>query len=249
MARGPRAIRHVRGPRALRHVDNQPTAHRARTARCGLGAVVCAWPTRDAPHPTPLAKALVHRHRAGSAAAASKPRIHLFLVPWRAARAPFVTWRTSRPPTEHALRAACLARLSARPTRVALRPSPLAEAPGGDTAPCRRLRLRTFVTVSFKSRGARPAARHSSRGEPADRPQSTHCALRTWRGCLRVANSRRAPPHAVGRGSSSPPPRRIGGCGFGPSYPSLSSSVACSPRLLFTDTAPDRRPCPASHYA
>ena len=54
-----------------------------------------------------------------------------------------------------------------------------------DTVPCWRLRLRSVVAVSFSSRGAR-RARASSRGEPADRPQSTClCAQRAWNGCLR----------------------------------------------------------------
>ena len=51
-------------------------------------------------------------------------------------------------------------------------------------------------------------ARASPRGEPPDRPQST-CA-----GGLSVvgfeANAGRTPPHAVGRGSTSPTPRQIG---------------------------------------
>ena len=60
----------------------------------------------------------------------STPSYWFFLVTWRAARARSVTWRTSRPPTEHlSLRAAFLARLSARPTRDALHPTPLAVAP------------------------------------------------------------------------------------------------------------------------
>ena len=118
----------TRGARALRHVENQPTAHRALvSARCVLGAVVCAANSRRAPP-----------HAVGRSSSPPTPRqvggcgfetsCRLILVPWRAAGARFVTWRTSRPPTEHGLRAACLARLSARPTRDALHPTPLAEA-------------------------------------------------------------------------------------------------------------------------
>ena len=110
-----------------------PTTH-ALNAACL--ARLSARPTRNALHPTPLTEAPLRRHRDLSAAVASNRRCRLVLVPWRAARARSATWRTSRPPTEHlSLRAACLARLSARPTRDALHPTPLAEAPGADTAP------------------------------------------------------------------------------------------------------------------
>ena len=209
----------ARGASALRHVENQPTAHRERTARCRLGAVMCAANSQRAPphavgqgscrghcagsaaaalnrnsrlflvpwraaqarfapwrisrpptehalraaclarlserrirvalHPTLLAEASLRLRRARSAAAALNRRSRLFLVPWRVARARFVKWRTRRPPTERALRAVYLARLSARPTRDVVHPMPLAEAPAADTAPGRRLRLRIVVAVSF----------------------------------------------------------------------------------------------------
>ena len=64
-----------------------------------------------------------------------------------------------------------------------------------DTTLGRRLRLRTVGAVSFSSRGAR-RVRVLSRGEPADRPQSTfHCALRAWRGCLSARPTRDALHH------------------------------------------------------
>ena len=88
-----------------------------------------AWPTQGALHPAPLVEAPLQRHRAMSAVAASKRRNQNFLVPWRAARAHAAPCRTSRPPTEHVLRTADLAWLSSRPTRGALHPTPLAEAP------------------------------------------------------------------------------------------------------------------------
>ena len=97
--------------------------------------------TRGALHPTPLAEALVHRHRARSAAAASKRRNRRIRIPWRAARARFAPWRTSRPLTEH-------------------------------------VRAGGLGVVVF------------------------------------AANTGRVPPHAVGRGSSSPTPRQVGSCGF-----------------------------------
>ena len=228
--------------------SRSPTEHFS--LRDAFLAQLSARPTRDALHPTPLAEAPLRKHRARSATAASNCRCRLVLVPWRAARARFATWRTSQPPTEHlSLHAACLARLSARPTRERAPPhavgrgssAPTPRRVGGcgfepslltrsrpvargaralrhvenqptahgapalcalrawrgclrgqlaarstprrwprllcaDTAPCRRLRLRTVVADSFSSRGAR-RARASSRGEPADRPQSP-CSLR-----------------------------------------------------------------------
>ena len=207
-----------------------PTEHLSLRAACL--ARLSAWPTRGALHPTPLAEAPLHRHRAVLAAAASNRRCRLVLVPWRAARARFVTWRTSRPPTEHlSLRAACLARLSAWPTRGALHPTPLAEAPLHRHRAGRRLRLRTVVAVSFSSRGARPA-RASSRGEPADRPRSTClCALRAWRGCLRGQLAARSTPRRWPRllcTDTAP----VGGCGFEPSLLTRSRPVARGARAL-----------------
>ena len=144
-------------------------------------------PTRDTLHPTPLAEAPLRRHRALSAAAASKRRCRLVLVPWRAARARFVTWRTSRPPTEHlSLRAACLARLSARPTRGALHPTPLAEAPlrrhralSAAAASKRRCRL---VLVPWRAARARFVAWRTSR------PPTEHFSLRA--ACLARLSAR-----------------------------------------------------------
>ena len=116
----------ARGPRALRPMENQPTAHRARTLRCGLGAVVFAANSRRAPPHTDGRGSWRIRH-ARSVATAYVYRSRRFVVPWRAARARFAPWRTSRPPTEHALCAADLARLSARSTCDALHPTPLAD--------------------------------------------------------------------------------------------------------------------------
>ena len=108
-------------------------------------------------YPTPLAEAPLHRHRAGTAVAASGRRNRSFLVPSRAARAHVAPWRTSRPPTEHALRAAGLARLSSRPARDALHPTPLAEAllhrHRAKSAGAALVRC-TIVTEAFYSVGA-----------------------------------------------------------------------------------------------
>ena len=163
-----------------------------------------------------LADALLHRHRARSAAAASNRRNRLFLVPWRAARARFVTWRTSRPPTENALRARDLARLSARPTRDALHPTPLAEALlhrhcARSAAAASNRRSRLFLVPWRAAR-----ARFVTWRTRADRPQSMHFVLRAWRGCLRGQLAMRSTPRRWPR-LLAQTPRQVGGCGFGPS--------------------------------
>jgi len=61
-----------------------------------------ARPTRGALHPTPLAEALLLRHRDRSVAAALARRGHTLRVLCQAARARFAPWRTNNPPTEHA---------------------------------------------------------------------------------------------------------------------------------------------------
>ena len=47
-----------------------------------------------------------------------------------------------------------------------------------------------------------------------------------------AANARRAPPHAVGRGSTAPTLHQVGGCGFKVSWSPSLTSLACSPRAL-----------------
>ena len=149
-----------RGARPARASPRGEPANRPRSTRALADlAWLSSRPTRDALHPTPLAEALLHRHRARSAAAASKRRGHRVRLPWRAARARFAPWRTGRPPTEHA-------------------------------------RAGGLGVVVF------------------------------------AANARRAPPHAVGRGSSSPTPRQVGGCGFETSWPPRSNPVPRGPRAL-----------------
>ena len=97
---------------------------------CALAdlAWLSARPTCATLHPTPLAEASLHRHRARSAVAASNFRNQNLLVPWCAARGRFAPWIISRPPTEHALCAVDLAWLSSRLTRGALHSTPLTEA-------------------------------------------------------------------------------------------------------------------------
>ena len=122
-------------------------------------ASLSARPTRGALRPSPLVEALLHRHRARSAAAASKRRNHSFRIPWRAVRARFAPWRTSQPPTEHA-------------------------------------RAGGLGVVVF------------------------------------VANVGRAPSHTVCRGSLSPTPRQVSGCGVETPLSKLLNSVARGPRAL-----------------
>ena len=53
------------------------------------------------------------------------------------------------------------------------------------TSRFRRLRLRSAIFKAFEFRGIW-ITRTLPRGEPADRPRSTHRALRSWLGCLRA---------------------------------------------------------------
>ena len=165
-----------------------------------LGAVVCAANSR---HLTQLAEAPRHRHRARSAAAASNRRCRLVLVPSRAARARSATRRTSRPPTEHfSLRAACLARLSvcAANSRRAL-PHAVGR---GSSAQTPRLVGGCGLKPSMPSH-SRPVARGARALRHVDNQPTAHRALVSARcvpgAVVCAANSRRAPPHAVGRGS------------------------------------------------
>ena len=217
-----------RGPRALRPVENRPTAHGARARwRTWRGCLRGQRATRSTPRRWPRLfftdTAPGRRLRLRNVVATAFDSRGA-----RPARASPRGEPADRPRSTRAL--ADLAWLSSRPTRDALHPTPLAEAL------LHRHRARSAAAASkarghrFDSRAARPA-RASPRGEPADRPRSTRCA-----GGLGVvvfaANARRAPPHAVGRGSSSPTPRQVGGCGFETSWPLRLTSVARGPRAL-----------------
>ena len=175
-----------------------------------------AWlslrPTRGTLHPAPLAEALLHRHRARSAAAVSERRKQSFQNRWRTARTRFAPWRTSRPPTEH-VRAGGLGVV-------------IFAANAGRAPP----HVRDAVIETSEFRGARHA--HAlPREKPADRPQST-CTLADLARLSSRANARRASPHAVGRGSSSPTPRQVGGYGFEATYPKLPDSVPRGTRVV-----------------
>ena len=285
-------------PRALpRRTSRRPTEH---VRAGGLGVVVFSANAWHA-HPTLLTEALLHRHRARSAAAASYRREHRVRLPWRAARARFAPWRTSRPPTEHTragglgvvVFAANARRAPPHAVGRGFSSSTLRQVAGGgfgtsclpystpvvrspcalrpvenrptahgacarcrtwrgclrghratrstprrwprlfftDTASRRRLRLR-HVT---KPRSA-PVLRDPRALRPvenqADGPHST-CALADFGVVVFAANARRAPLHAVDRGSSSSTPRQVGGCGFETSWLTRAIPVArgpCAPR-------------------
>ena len=175
--------------RALRPVEILPTAHGARARAGGLG-VLSLLPTWVALHPTSLAEALLQRHRASSAAAASKRRNQSYRIRWRATRARFVPLRSCRPPTQTPARwitwRGCLhGQLGARSN-----PRRWPTLFFTDIAAGRRQRLPNAIFISFGFRAARPA--HASpRGELADRPRSTRAladlALLTF--CQRGARS------------------------------------------------------------
>ena len=157
----PHATPVVRGDRALRtwRTVRRPTEH----ARAGDVTWLSSWPMRDALHPTPLAEALLHRHRARLAAAASKRRNHRVQSPWCArARASPRGEPADGPRNTRAL--ADLAWLSLRPTRVALYTTPLTEALLYRHCARSAAALRNVVVAAFNPRAAR-RARASPRGE------------------------------------------------------------------------------------
>ena len=297
-------VDHVSKSRGARPARASPRGEPADRPRSTRALADLAWlssrPTRDALHPTPLAEALLHRHRARSAAAASKRRDHCVRIPWRAARARFALWRTSRPPTEHARAGGLGVVVFAANTRHA----PPHAVGRGSSSPTprlgRRLQLRDVVNHCNRLqcratrarfapwRTSRPPTEHAGAGglgvvvfaanarrarshavgqvsSPPTLRQVDGCGFRTsmslrpttvsrdpralrpvenqpmtkgararwrtWRVVL-AANARRAPSHAVGRGSSSPTPRQFDGCGFETSLPPRPTLVSRDPRAL-----------------
>ena len=175
----------------------------------GLGVV--AWSMRGALHPTPLAETLLHRHRARSAAMASK--YHGYTVKFRSARQPHASPRgepADCPQSTCAL--ADLASVSSRPTRDALHPTPLAEALlhryHAGSAAAASTRRNQQLRIPWRAAHARFAPWEISR------PATEHMHAGGLGVVVFAANAGHAPSHAVGRGSSSPIPRRVAGCGF-----------------------------------
>ena len=200
----------ARGPRALRPVENQADRPRSTRALADL-AWLSSRPTRDALHPTPLAEALLHRHRARSAAAASKRRDHRVRLPWRAARARFAPWRTGRRPTEHARAGGLGVVVFAANAR---RAPPHAVGRGSSSPTPRQVGGCGFETSWPPLRLPWRAARARFAPWITGRPPTEHARAGGLGVVVFAANARRAPPHAVGQGSSSPTPRQVGGCGF-----------------------------------
>ena len=231
---GPSAMpRTIPGARPARSSPRGESADRPRstsacTARCGLGCG--AGPTRDALLPSSMAEARPHGHRIRSAAAASDRRCYRARLPRRAARALIAPWRIGRPPTEHAR---CTARcgLGCGAGRLATRSSPFVGR-GSAARPPHQVGGCGFELSALPRSspcGARPA-RSSPRGE-LGRPPTEHA--RALRGADLVvvwANSRRAPPQLVGRGSAARPPHQVGGCGFEPSVVPRLTPLARGPR-------------------
>ena len=79
-----------------------------------------------------------------------------------------------------------------------------------DGATGRRQGPRKIVFTAFESHDAR-TARISHFGASVDDARSTHCARRGLGLVVLWGNSRRAPPHAVGRGSAAPTARPVNG--------------------------------------
>ena len=109
--------------------------------------------------------------------------------------ADFATWRTSRPPTEHAPRPAELAWLSSRPTRDALHP----HAVGRLSLLCRHRARSVGAASKRRNQGFRfPRRSVPARIAPwrTSRPSTEHvaCALKTWRGCHRCQRGARSTP-------------------------------------------------------
>ena len=178
------------------------------------GLADLAWlsslPTRGALHPTPLAKTLRHRHRARSAAVASNKRGRSLQIPWRTARARFAPCRTGQPPTKHA-RAGDRGVVIFAANAGALHPTPLDETllhqhPARSAAVAAKRRDRSNRTPCRAAR-ARCAPWGTSR------PPTEHVRDGGLGVVVFAANTGRAPPHAVKRGSLPPTPRQAGDCG------------------------------------
>ena len=119
-----------RGAEPARALSRSELADRQRSTHCVLRTWRCCLRGQLAMRSTPRcwSRLLSTDTTPGRRVRASKRRNQRFLVPWCVARARFTPWRTSRPPLEHALHAADLARLSSQPTGYTRHPMTLAEA-------------------------------------------------------------------------------------------------------------------------
>ena len=186
-------------------------------------------PTRDALHPTPLAEALLHCKRAWSAAAAWKRCNHRVRIPCRATLARFAPWIIGRPPTSTCA-LADLAWLSPRPTRGALHSTLLVEALLHQHHARSAAVPSECCGHSFRS----PCHLARARFAPwiTGQPPTEHTRSSGLGVVVFAANARRAPPHAVGRGASSPTLLQVGGCGFETSRSKPSKPVPRGHRAL-----------------
>ena len=114
-----------------------------------------------------------------------------------------------------------------RPTQAALHTTPLAEAL------LHRYRARSAAMASKQRDHSfqTPCRAAHVRFAPwrAGRPPTEHARAGGLGVVVFAANAGRATPHAVGRGSSSPTPRQVGGCGFGTSWSQLNNPVPRAP--------------------
>ena len=208
----PRSAPMLRDPRALRPVENQPADGPHSTCAGGLGVRGCLrGQRRDVLHSTSLTELFF-----------------IDIVPSRRLRLRNIVANACNPrgarrvraslPREPAYgpRSTCaladLAWLSLRPTRDALHPMPLAEA-----LPHRQ-RLRSAAAVSKRRYRRVRIPRHAACARFAPwrngRRPTEHARAGGLGVVVFAANARRAPPHAVGRGSSAPTPRQVGGGSF-----------------------------------
>ena len=120
--------------------------------------------------------------------------------------------------------------LSSRPTRCAFHPTPLPEYifhrhHARSAAAASEQRHRSF-RVPWRVARARFAPWRTGQ------PPAEHARAGGLGMVFFEANPGRAAPHAVGRGSSAPKPRQVGGCGFETKSPKLPNPAARGPRAL-----------------
>ena len=180
----------------------------------------------------PSAEARSHQHRHRLTARGSDVVSRRVRQSWRAARALFAPWSNGRPFTEYA-------RLAVKTLRGyvpdAGRAPPHAVGRGSAASPPRQVGGTAFkfvVAILFESRGAQPVS-FPTRRVLANRPWGTrHTPLCGLGMVLLWANKRRTPPHAVGRGSTAPKPRQVGGTSFGSFWPPRTNLVTSGPRAV-----------------
>ena len=206
----------------------QPSTEHARAQRTAdFGCGVCQLATRSSP---------ALRPRPGRTATASGRRLRVRTVSitifhsrgaWPARSSP----RRESDDCPRRTRAHCAVRtwLWCGPTRDAFLPSSSAEPrPHGHRIRSAAAASKSmFYRVQLTWRAARALIAPSRIG----RPSTEHAhALRGADFLVVWANSRRAPPQLIDRGSAARPPHQVDGCGFGPSALQYFTPVARGPR-------------------